>query len=77
MKAMAFNGSIQIYFQDQTRGAFGNPVRIGNFQGANTMAVGDLNGDKAPDIVVDDGDGILFQSAQQRGQFLPAVHLAL
>nr|WP_272942871.1 hypothetical protein [Cupriavidus basilensis] len=41
------------------------------------MAVGDLNGDKAPDIVVDDGDGILFQSAQQRGQFLPAVHLAL
>ncbi|MFJ1256909.1 FG-GAP repeat domain-containing protein [Cupriavidus sp. CuC1] len=77
--APPFNGSVQIYFQGQIRGAFGNPVRIGNFQGAHTMAVGDLNGDKAPDIVVDDGEGIaiLFQNAQQRGQFLPAVHLAL
>lgn len=76
--APPFNGSVQIYFQ-QAPGAFGSPVRLGSFQGSYTLAVGDLNGDQAPDIVVNDDEGIaiLFQNGQARGQFLPAVHLGL
>ncbi len=72
-------GSIQIYLQGATPGVFLPPSRIGSFQGATALAVGDLNGDKAPDIAVVDGEGVsvLFQNAQARGQFHPAVHLGL
>ena len=76
--APPFDGSVQIYFQ-QAPGAFGSPVKLGSFQGSYTLAVGDLNGDQAPDIVVNDGEGIaiLFQNGKARGQFQPAVHVAL
>jgi len=72
-------GSIQVYLQGPTPGVFLAPSRFGSFQGASALAVGDLNGDKAPDIVVVDGEGVavVLQNAQARGQFHPAVHLGL
>uniref|UniRef100_UPI003F495719 FG-GAP repeat domain-containing protein n=1 Tax=Cupriavidus yeoncheonensis TaxID=1462994 RepID=UPI003F495719 len=69
-------GSIQIYLQGPTPRVVLSPSRFGSFSGAYALAVGDLNGDKAPDIAIVDGEGVavLFQNAQARGQFQPAIH---
>ena len=63
-------GSVSVLLHGATPGAFQTPVLYGGVQGPSSVAIGDINGDGKPDLVI--GDGALFvrlQSTTTPGTF--------
>jgi hypothetical protein len=75
-----FANQLSVLLQDPAKpGQFLPPVNYPIGQIPSSVAVGDLNGDGKPDLVVTDSAGlsVLFQSSSAPGTFLAAVPIAL
>jgi hypothetical protein len=74
--APGWPGSVTVFHDDGTPGSYSLRTFYAGYGGPSSVAIGDVNGDGRPDLILADGTPMVrFQDPARRGVFLPATWL--